>query len=208
MSANSTSEAFRTRLAGATRSSFDHSAVTIGLMPDRSSNESAAEYRDSGGSRLGRILLPITLVVAIAAAALSGWLLIRLEQEGTPNAPNYSGAQRAEAKQKICSATDLVRKGVSLNTNLQPPGGPEDVTGTLAVAANARLSLSDGGQYLLARLDPATPPDLADAVKKFANLLIDIGAGATAGAQNSQPEQATRLKDADATNATITELCK
>ena len=177
-------------------------------MPERSSNESDAEYRDSGGSRLGRILLPITLVLAIAAAALSGWLLIRLAQEGTPNTPNYSGAQRADAKQKVCSAMNLVRKGVSLNTNMQPPGGPEDVTGTLAVAANARISLSDGGQYLLARLDPATPPDLADAVKKFANLLMDIGAGAIAGAQNSEPEQAARLKDADATNITITELCK
>jgi hypothetical protein len=102
----------------------------------------------------------------------------------------------------------VVRKGVSLNTNLQPPGGPEDVTGTLAVAANARVSLYDGGQYLLARLDPATPPELADAVTKFANLLMDIGAAATSGAQNSQPEQAIRLKEADTANGQITELCK
>ena len=177
-------------------------------MPERSSNDSTAEYRDGEGSRRGRILLPITLVLAIAAAALSGWTLFRLSREGTPNEPTYTGAQRAEARQKICTATDLVRKGVSLNTNLQPPGGRDDVTGTLAVQANARISLYDGGQYLLARLDPATPPELADAVKKFANLLMDIGAGATAGAQNSQPEQAARLKDADATNAAITELCK
>ena len=150
-------------------------------------------------------MLPITLVVAIAAAALSGWLLIRLGKEGTPN---YSGAQRADAKTKICAATDIVRKGVSLNTNLQPPGGPEDVTGSLAVAANARISLYSGGEYLLARLDPATPPELADAVKKFGNLLMDIGAAATAGQQNSEPEQTARLKDADAANTTITELCK
>ena len=147
-------------------------------------------------------------MVAVAAAALSGWLLIRLGQEGTPSSPNYSDAQRADAKQKICTATDLVRKGVSLNTNLQPPGGPEDVTGSLAVAANARVALYDGGQYLLARLDPTTPPELADAVKKFGNLLMDIGAAATAGQQNTEPEQMARLKDADATNTTITGLCK
>ena len=49
------------------------------------------------------------------------------------------------------------------------------------LAANARLSLYDGGQYLLARLDPATLPELSDAVKKFSNLLMDIGASATAG---------------------------
>ena len=165
-------------------------------------------YPDGGGSRSGRILLAITLVVALAAAALSGWLLFRISREGTPNSPNYSGAQRSDAKQKICTATDVVRKGVSLNTNLQPPGGPEDLTGSLAVAANARISLYDGGQYLLARLDPAAPTELADTAKKFANLLMDIGANATAGSQNSQPEQAARLKEADATNTKLTELCK
>jgi hypothetical protein len=153
-------------------------------------------------------LLPITLVVALAAAAVSGWLAIRLAQDGTPNSPNFSGAQRADAKQKVCASTDIVRKGVSLNTNLQPPGGPEDVTGSLAVAANARISLYSGGEYLLTRLDPATPPELADAVKTFGNLLMDIGAAATAGQQNSEPEQTARLKDADAVNATVTGLCK
>jgi hypothetical protein len=177
-------------------------------MPQRSDDESTVVYQDGGGSRSGRILLAITLVVALAAAALSGYLLFRVMREGTPNSPNYSGAQRSDAKQKICAATDVVRKGVSLNTNLQPPGGPEDVTGSLAVAANARISLYDGGQYLLARLDPATPPDLADTVKKFANLLMDIGANATAGSQNTQAEQAARLKEADAANTKVTELCK
>jgi len=177
-------------------------------MPQRSEDESTVVYPDGGGSRSGRILLAITLVVALAAAALSGWLLFRISREGTPNSPNYSGAQRSDAKQKICTATDVVRKGVSLNTNLQPPGGPEDLTGSLAVAANARISLYDGGQYLLARLDPAAPTELADTAKKFANLLMDIGANATAGSQNSQPEQAARLKEADAANTKLTELCK
>ncbi|AGB23286.1 hypothetical protein Mycsm_02962 [Mycobacterium sp. JS623] len=162
-------------------------------------------YQDGGASRSWRILLAVTLAVALAAAVLSGWLLFRVMREHTPN---YSDAQRSDAKQKICDATAVVRKGVSLNTNLQPPGGPEDVTGSLAVAANARISLYDGGQYLLVRLDPATPTDLADAVKDFAKLLVDIGANATAGAQNSQPEQAARLKEADAANTKLTELCK
>jgi hypothetical protein len=70
------------------------------------------------------------------------------------------------------------------------------------------VALYDGGQYLLNKLDEATPTDLADAIRKFANNLMDIGAAATAGAPNSEPEQAARLKDADASNATITELCK
>jgi hypothetical protein len=188
------------RLAGAARCSYKNFAVTIGLMP-----ESSEKYRDSGW---GRILILLALVLAVAAVGLSGWTLYRLSQTGTASAPRFTGAERADAKQKVCAAADLVRRGVSLNTNLQPAGGPEDVTGILAVAANARISLSEGGQYLLARLDPATSPELADAVKKFANGLMDIGAAATAGAQNSQPDQAARLRNADAANVTIGDLCK
>ena len=101
---------------------------------------------------------------------------------------------------------EVVRRGVALNTNLQSPGGPGDVTGSLAVAANARLSLYDGGQYLVHRLDPATPTEVADAVEKFASTLMDIGASATAGAQNTDADQAGRLRDADSENAALTAL--
>jgi hypothetical protein len=101
-----------------------------------------------------------------------------------------------------------VRNGVSQNTNLAPPGGPEDVTGTLAVAANARLSLYGGGQYLLERLDPATAPELADKVRAFANNLIDVGANAIGGIPNTDPAQAARLQEADAQNVAIASLCQ
>jgi hypothetical protein len=37
---------------------------------------------------------------------------------------------------------------------------------------------------------------------------MDIGASATAGAQNSDAVQATRLADADAANTAIEGLCK
>jgi hypothetical protein len=159
---------------------------------------------DADSRRRAGPLTYIALILAIAALAVAGWTLYRAEY----SKPSYSDTQRAEAKGRVCTAMDLVRRGVSLNTNLQPAGGPGDVTGSMAVAANARVSLYDGGQFLLAKLDPATPSDLAEAVHTFANNLMDIGAAATAGAQNSDPEQAARLKDADAVNATITELCK
>jgi hypothetical protein len=45
-------------------------------------------------------------------------------------------------------------------------------------------------------------------VRDFADNLMDIGANATAGATNDDAEQAKRLKDADADNTAITELCK
>lgn len=154
--------------------------------------------------RIGSV---VTFVVAVIALVLSAWAVFRSSPEEVRE-PSYTAEQQAEAKQKVCAATDLVRDGVSRNTNLKPEGGPRDVTGSLAVAANARISLYMGGQYLLSKLDPATPPELADAVRKFADTLADIGAAATAGAQNNEPAQAARLREADAANAQISELCK
>ena len=75
------------------------------------------------------------------------------------------------------------------------------------MAANARISLYVGGLYLLDRLDPATPKELADEVRGFANLLTDIGAAATAGALDSDPDQAARLRERDAANTKLGELC-
>ena len=76
------------------------------------------------------------------------------------------------------------------------------------MVANARLAAYAGGLYLLDRLDPATPTELADEVRGFATVLTDIGAAATAGAGDSDPDQAARLKDADAANTKLGELCK
>jgi hypothetical protein len=120
----------------------------------------------------------------------------------------FTGTSSDDPKGSICDAFNVVRNGVKINTNLQPAGGPEDITGSMAVAANARVALYDGGQYLLARLQPNTPQELADNVRKFANNLMDIGARSTTGIPNSDPGQAARLKEADEANAKITELCK
>ncbi|WP_235629959.1 hypothetical protein [Mycolicibacterium novocastrense] len=159
---------------------------------------------DEDSSRRLGLLVVVSLAVAVVALALAGWTLYRT----SPSDPEYDSAQIADAKTKICTAADVVRKGITLNTNLQPEGGPQDITGAQAVAANARISLYDGGQYLLERLDPATPVVLAEKVEQFANNLMDIGANATAGVANDDPAQAKRLSDADAENKSITELCK
>ncbi|KUI11984.1 hypothetical protein AU193_02430 [Mycobacterium sp. GA-1285] len=158
---------------------------------------------DEGSWRRLTLLVVVSLVVAVVALALAGWTLYKTSQD-----PEYDSTQVADAKAKICGAADVVRKGITLNTNMQPAGGPRDVTGAQAVAANARISLYDGGQYLLDRLDPATPVVLAEKVRQFANNLMDIGANATAGVPNDDPAQAKRLTDADAENKSITELCK
>jgi hypothetical protein len=149
----------------------------------------------------------IALVVALAALGVAGWAAFK-PRATTDTVAGYTDAQRADAKAKLCAAADQVRKGVSMNTNLEPPGGEADVTGALAVAANARISLSGGGQYLLAKIDPAAPQPLSDDARAFANTLLDIGAASIAGALNTDPDQAARLKDADGLNTKIVEGCK
>ncbi|MCV7422799.1 hypothetical protein H7K45_19810 [Mycobacterium yunnanensis] len=161
------------------------------------------------------LLLGLVTLLSVVAIALSAWTLLKPARPAASNEPasstdvrtSFTADQTAQAKTKICTVFDVVRKGVTLNTNLPVPGGPDDTLGTLAVAANARLALFNGGQYLLARIDPATPTELADAVRNFANNLLDVGANATAGALNIDPAQSERLRNADAINADVDRLC-
>jgi hypothetical protein len=171
------------------------------------SSSEAPQSHHADLPRRGGAVAIIALVLSLIAVGLSAWTAFRPAHDG-PAEATHTTAEESAAKLAICRAADVVRKGVSLNTNLQSPGGEADVTGALAVAANARLSLSDGGQYLIARLDPAVPKELADAVKGFANTLLDIGAAATAGSPNTEPDQAARLRTADSENAKVAELCK
>jgi hypothetical protein len=162
---------------------------------------------EHSGSSRGFLVSVLALIVALIAVGLAVWGLVKTPAQ-SQSEQVFTGTRTDDPKGAICDAFTVVRNGVQINTNLQPPGGPDDVTGSMAVAANARVSLYDGGQYLLARLQPDTPTDLADAVRKFANNLMDIGARSTSGIPNSEPAQAARLKEADTANATITNLCK
>jgi hypothetical protein len=179
-------------------------AKFAGVTPAVATITRMAEHSES--SR-GFIVSVLALVVALVAVGLAVWALMK-GPANPESASVFTGTTTDDPKGSICEALNVIRNGVQINTNLQPPGGPEDVTGSMAVAANARLSLYDGGQYLLARLEPGTPPELADAVRKFANNLMDIGARSTSGIPNSDPGQAARLKAADEANASVTNLCK
>jgi hypothetical protein len=153
-------------------------------------------------------------VIAIAALSLAGWLLLRpmlgVSQSAygdSLSASDYSDSQQADAKAKVCAAHGIVSNGVSLNIKMAAPVGDGDVTGQMAAAANARISLFFVGEYLLAKLDPATPSELAGDVRTFANNLMDIGAATTAGVSNADPTQAKRLTDTDELNNKIVKLC-
>lgn len=153
-------------------------------------------------SRAGTVIASIALVVALAALGLGiyVWLQSRPVE--------YTVDQQVAAKKTACAAFSTVSTGVATNTNLASPGGDADVTGSLAVAANARIALIGGGQYVLTRIEPATSPELADPLEEFAETLMDFGAASMAGALNTDQDQVDRLARIDDLNASITELCR
>lgn len=142
----------------------------------------------------------LSLLVALAAMGIAAWAIVMAwpQKEKAPQ-------PTAEAKQKVCAAFDTVSKAVQLQTHADL--GPDPIAQT-AVASNARLSLIGGGEYLRGQLDEQTPPDLAEAVRMFANNLEDIGINALAGATNDDPQQAARLTAGEDGRNKVADLCK
>jgi hypothetical protein len=187
--------------------------------PEREPNH-AAPTSSRRSSLSGAAALPIAaLVVAVVALVLAGWAWFHPRSSNAPEAKTesaagqsadpeaYTDAQRAEAKAKTCTTFRTVDAGVRRNTNLAPQGGDTEI-GVLATAANWRLSVYDGGQYLLDRLEPGTPSDIADPVRSLGTVLMDIGAAATAGVPESDPVQAPRIQEAERLMNSLLPLCQ
>lgn len=150
-----------------------------------------------------RWLAPAALAVAVVSLGVAAWAVVSAPRPSS--APSFTGQQTAEAKTRACSAYETVHKAVVLQTHADL--GPEPVA-VAAVAAGSRLAMSEGATYLLARLDPATPQGLTDAIHVFAEKLQDISMYAQAGVGSDDPTQAGRLRDGEAASVKIADLCK
>ncbi|MBS1696008.1 MAG: hypothetical protein JST91_27750 [Actinobacteria bacterium] len=149
---------------------------------------------------------PAALVIAVLAVGLAAWTLVRSPSEPAAQspAPGVTAQQPDDAKSSVCAAFTTVRAAVSLQTNADL--GPDPVAKE-AVAANARLATFGGGSYLLSRIDPATPAELASAVRTFANTLQDIGIKQLVGVPNTDPGLVTQLGEAQTASTQIEGLC-
>lgn len=118
------------------------------------------------------------LAIAALACGVAGWFL-------PSSGASYSADQTAQAKKQICAEAKTVNRAVVTNTHRANPG-QKDPTGSLAIAANARLALYGGGDYLEDRLAklPATSSELADAVNAMAGTLQQLGIAYLADAGN------------------------
>jgi hypothetical protein len=105
----------------------------------------------------------------------------------------------------VCATYEKVHQAVLTNTGRS---GGTDPIALLGVAANARLALYDGGQYLLKALAerPATPPELATAVRQLVDSYQQLAVNYMA--EVSQSEIDSSLHAGDQPNATIYDICK
>lgn len=151
-------------------------------------------------------IAPASLAVAVVALGVAAWALVSPpHQPATSVPPAPTEQQVAEAKARACTAFVTVRTAVSLQTHTEL--GPEPVA-VQAVTAVSRLAMSSGATYLQAHLDPATPADLAAAIREFSVDLQDISMYGQAGVSGSDPAQAARLKAGEAISTKIAGLCK
>ncbi|CAM3237621.1 Alanine and proline rich membrane protein [Mycobacterium simiae] len=148
----------------------------------------------------------VAALIAVVVA-IGSWLrpMPDNKQLPVPSPPVFTEQQTSEAKTKVCATYQKVHQAVLINTGRS---GGTDPIALLGVAANARLALYDGGEYLLKSLadNPATPPQLAMAVRQLADSYQQLAVNYMA--EVSQSDIDSSLHAGDKPNATIYDLCK
>jgi len=151
---------------------------------------------------------PTFAALAIAFIALAvglvGWFRSTPHNNQPPPKPTYSQQQIADAKTKVCAAFEQVDHALGVANAL--PSGSD----TLVTALNIRQVFDVGSRHLFATLaeEPATPPDLATAVRKQASTLEEAVIDYQDGFSNSDPQMRPVVDANTAATNTIRQLCK
>jgi hypothetical protein len=156
---------------------------------------------------------PTFTALAIAligvAVGLDGWFrpAPHNNQPSAPPKPTYTDQQTADAKAHMCAAFGKVDHALDV---AETRGGGNDPTAKLTAATSARQALDAGSRYLLTKLaeEPATPPDLATAVRNQANSYQESLINYLDGLTNSDADMQPALKAADQATLMIRRLCK
>jgi hypothetical protein len=145
------------------------------------------------------LLVGILLALGVA---IVGWF--RPVPAKPPPPPRYSDQQVTDARARVCAAHKKVHHAVGLTSGRSS----DDPTMHLAIATSGRQALEVGGNYLLTTLanEPATPPDLAAAVRKLANTFQELAVDYLAEVSDSELDPLLRVSDQ--ATSTIESLCK
>jgi hypothetical protein len=154
----------------------------------------------------------VALVVALIGVAVGviGWFRPALHNDQSSTSPKttYTSRQTANAKAHMCAAFGEIDRAVDLADGERASGS--DRTAQLTAAALARQVLDFGSRYLLAKLaeEPATPSELATAIRQEADAFQDLFVGYIDGISNSDPALQPVMKNSDDAALTIRRLCK
>jgi hypothetical protein len=148
----------------------------------------------------------IALAIALVALTVSlvGWFRPAPHNTQPPPKPTYTDQQVADAKAKVCAVFGQLDRAVVVG-NGEPRGSD-----ALVAAINTRQIFDVFSRNLLATLaeEPATPADLAAAVRTQADTLEQIVIEYQDGFGTSDP-QVRPLVDANSASADkIRQLCK
>jgi hypothetical protein len=150
---------------------------------------------------------PAFTALAIAlvglAVGLVGWFRPTQDTNQTSPKPTYTQQQTADAKAHVCNAFEKVEKALHLADSNDP-------TALLALAEGAWQAFDTGSRYLLTTLaeEPATPPELATAVRNQARAFQELLINYLGGLHNSDPDMQPAVKTSDEATVTIQRLCK
>ncbi|BBZ24572.1 hypothetical protein [Mycolicibacter hiberniae] len=152
--------------------------------------------------------LLIAAAVGLAAGLIGGAAVAAVWHPSSGGgSAKFSDQQANDAKKDVCSAVVLSRQAVANNMHMKNPE-PENPVAQLAVAANARLSLTASAAYLRGRLEanPATPEDVADQAQKMAGGLERLNLSYLVGQPNAEREQLGH--DLDSHITALGKLCQ
>jgi hypothetical protein len=150
-------------------------------------------------------LSALAIALIALAVGVAAWFRSTPHNNQPPPKPAYTDQQIADGKQTVCAAYEKVRQAVSVNTGRS---GGDDPTAVIAVAANARIALYDGGDYLLKKLDqtPASPDDLTKAVRDLVSAYQQMAIDYLANAPDT--EQQSSRDAVEKANAAVYGICK
>ncbi|MDI3313424.1 MAG: hypothetical protein QJR12_03770 [Mycobacterium sp.] len=149
----------------------------------------------------------MTALAVIGAIAIGAWFRPLPDNKPLPASPGptFTDQQVSDAKAGVCASYQQVHSAVGLNMARDLGNDP---VAQLLVATAARQALLAGSEYLITTLseEPATPPDLAAAVRKLATLFQNYTIDYLNGRMNSEIESSLRV--GDETTLVIERLCK
>lgn len=175
-------------------------------MSDETQLDSTDQPYSKAASNRGSLL--IAAAVGLVAGLIGGAVVAGFwHPSWGGGSAKFNSQQVEDAKKDVCDAVILARQAVATNMHMKNPD-PENPIAQLAVAANARLSLTAGAAYLRGRLeaDPAAPQEVVDAAQAMAGGLERLNLSYLVGQANNEREQLGH--DLDAHITTLGKLCQ